>query len=159
MLNAVQNRMVEEALVEKEVYEAMLKMRASIGELLGTSASGSSGSGTKVRGQNPVPEFDDLPVGTPPPWHPAAQKMQTADGRAVAIPPPLPEPAQMQPRTAPSPSASQLPRDTMVPAEVLAVGDPMRDPQRQITPFTPPTAEKNGGDPFPQLGPKGRPLG
>jgi len=53
---------VEEALVEKEVYEAMLKMRANINDALGTapnSVAGSSSSSPRAprRGRN-SPEWE-----------------------------------------------------------------------------------------------------
>jgi hypothetical protein len=152
MLNAVQQRMVEEALVEKEVYEAMLKMRLEIGRLLGTSPKdttstpGTDRSSSGDRQPNPVPDLDDLPVGKPPEWHPAAQRGSVL-GTVTA-------PARNAPQGVP------VPADTMVPAEVFAVGDPLRDPNRQVAPFQQETRpDANIHNPFPQLGPKGRPLG
>jgi len=123
MLNAVQNRMVEEALVEKEVYDAMITMRARIGEIVGTP------SPTPEKPE--YPELPDLPVGKPPPgYHGKGRVARPMDHGAPAG----------------------------VPAEVMAVADPTRDPARPVAAFIPETQPSPTNNPFPQLGLLGRPL-
>lgn len=129
MLNAIQQRMVEESLVEKEVYEAMLSLRASIAEHVGSTAE-------------PESESEPEPSTQGPP-------RLTRRGRLKPSPatPPLGEP--------PPPDAP----GGGVPADIAAVGNPERDPSRRVKPFVPATQEGDGTNPFPMLGSQGRPLG
>jgi hypothetical protein len=118
MLNAFQQRMVEESLVEKEVYESMMSLRKSIGDAVGTP----------VRGQveKNLPDLHDLPGDRGSGPRPSTVRYGTDMGN--------------------------------VPPEVAAAGDPLRDQHDRVIPFTPATVPQGGADPFPMLGPKGRPL-
>ena len=164
MLNAFQYRLVEETLVEKEVYEAMVNTRARITETLTASKGGlhlyrepASASAGRVPGptappasapaparQGRRPEFPDLPEGTPPPG--------MVPKRKATVRPPSRGAVQQEPVAAGEGSG--------VPGDVLAAADPLRQSKDRVAPYTPDTKpSSNPTDPFPQLGLKGRPLG
>lgn len=149
MLNAVQNRMVEEALVDKGVYDAMIKLRADIDRMIGlgtaTAVRKDTGSGAVA----PV-SVERSPNGMPLPELPSPGR--PPQERRVAITPSF--------REGPVPVSSEDLTDAGIPVEVMAVGDPERDPARPVAPFIPPTTPSDlSSDPFPQLGLHGKPLG
>lgn len=161
MVNAVQYRMVEEALVEKDVYDAMMSMRTKIDGLVGFSAYGlSSGGGSTDGGVAGTAgagadQYPELPVGKPQPGMRRGRQGRVTPSRARASMQEIQEAAQSS-----SDGGSRMPVDAGVPTAVLASGDPLRDPARQVKPYVPPTHGGGGGDdPFPQLGAKGKPLG
>jgi hypothetical protein len=121
--------MVEEALVEKEVYESMMRMRNNIDKALGT----------------PSVQFDSTPSNTSGSRDYAPRKTRSGhspewehvygDGRV------------------PEPKRSKDP----VATDVMAIGDVNRDPTRKVSPYIPPTDPKGGADPFPGL--REKPMG
>jgi hypothetical protein len=151
MLNAVQNRMVEEALVEKGVYDAMLKIRADIDRMIGPGGgSATAEAGSAAAGKSAPVAAERSPSGMPLPDLPPAGR-PPAD-RMPAITPSL--------REGPQPGPAEGATDAGIPAEVMAVGDPERDPNRPVAAYVPPTQPSDlASDPFPQLGLHGKPLG
>ncbi len=152
MLNAIQNRMVEEALVEKDVYEAMQSMRSKIEGMVGGGTLLKKSSGPNTGNDDLESE---LPVGERPEGMKVAKKGRVTPSRARS---------KATGSRAQRHEAESLPKMPVsasgVPADVLAAGDPNRDPSRRVEAYRPVTAESGTADnPFPQLGAKGRPLG
>jgi len=129
MCNAIQQRMVEEALVEKEVYEAMMTMRNRINETLGMPVPN-----REETDRNSRPRFSSNGGQRGGSQHSREWEYVYGDGT-------IPEPKKY---------------DSPVGTEVAAIGDMERDPNRPIAPYIPPTDPQNDTNPFPMLnGPMG----
>jgi len=157
MLNAIQNWMVDEALLEKEMHEAREKMRAKLDAMFHPQA-GVRGSEATARAAAGAPVLGDLPVGKPPPGHPGYEKWLREHPDGESFPKPTTASGEHTPAPSPGETFKMPVTASGVSADVLAAGAIDRDPNRPVAKFIPETQPVDPNDPFPQLGLKGKPL-
>lgn len=129
MCNAIQERLIQERLVEDEVYEAMMRMRHRINDVLGMSTPNDGHTPQRTASDPDAPSRQRPPRGSSPEW-----EFVYGDGDV------------------PEPKRTVGP----IPTDVMAVGDVTRDPTAPIAPYIPPTKPQDSDNPFPMLnGPMG----